>query len=514
MKTKNSQRTESNYGSVQVNELGYQELSLRGVTHKTLAKYSRYTWKPIEKLGLPTAFTLSLECHTAADGERWFCPGDAGAFLRNAALAGYAIRELHDELSREYLFSCGIMIQIFQQSAVLREHLTRTFTWMSDLTVTRSLRSLLGKHILPDGLGLIPSQHMDPWGISELLDCGREEAAKRNVSESMETRVRLGLLEAARLNPVQVQGISEQLGLSYVRHGLFTLAKVPMSSVSSADVARIRIRVLEAFEKHLNMPADAYRKWLADPANLVHSVSKRTTGGGPISRQHVHQVLLELAICSHVFVADNMEVATKDFADALPVPLRPGERDRFSAMFFRQPVLGGLTLLLLNDRFHLLKEVGGELLADPTNPQLIGVLLRLLEFYGDMGEKRRTADRAYKKRSLNRNVEGRPANEQFLTDELHVVAPTPDFIQELADDLRERSGRGCRCKSTSSWEVTLKNIPSRKAISFKYHCTDCSFHMTIPKTYRALTEIRETWRKRTNRRKGLLAAFPHEFFNC
>jgi hypothetical protein len=501
VKTKNSQQTEGNYGSVQVDELGYQELSLRGLTHKTLAKHSRYTWNPIEKLGLPTAVTLSLECHTAADGERWFCPSDAGAFLRNAALAGYAIRELHGELSREYLFSCGIMMQIFQQSAALREHLTRTFTRMSDLTVTRSLRALLGKHILPDSLGLIPSQHMDPWGISELLDRGREEAAKRNVSYNMETDIRLGLLEAARLNPVPVQGITELLGLSYVRHGLFTLAKVPMSSVSSADLARIRIRVLEAFEKHLNMPADAYRKWLAAPANLVHSVSKRTTGGGPISRQHVHQVLLELAICSHVFVADNMEVAMRDFAGALPVPLGPDERDRFSAMFFRRPVLGGLPLLLLNDRFDLLKEIGGELLADPTNPQLVGVLLRMLEFYGDMGEKRRTADKAYKKRSLKRNVEGRPANEQSLTDESQAVVPTPDFIQDLADELRERSGRSCRCNSTSSWECVLKNIPSRKAMSFKYKCTDCHFRMTIQKTYGELTELRETWKKEDEPRK-------------
>jgi hypothetical protein len=135
------------------------------------------------------------------------------------------------------------------------------------------------------------------------------------------------------------------------------------------------------------------------------------------------------------------------FLQALPRPLCAKERAWFGALYFKQPHLGGLPLILLRDRFDLLRGAALDIMAAPEETGPIGVLLRLLHYYEEMVSQRREVDRGYRRRGHHREASGRVARTFPLGFEKPGPRDEPpnELFQEIAVRLVEGRDVLCSC---------------------------------------------------------------------
>jgi hypothetical protein len=319
--------------------------------------------------------------------------------------------------------------------------------------------------------------------VGRLLSCGREAAiAAGNEDRDEGTCIRFGVLEGARRSPVAVADLSEEELRSLVRIGLFDLG--PSADAIDREELRDRVidRLLTAVDKHLDDTTDAFNAWFFEGMdNIIHQIAKRKREGGPIERETVRQVFLELVFNAHRHMAETVHAALSTFAEA--VDLTDEEFAAYELLYLKRPELGGLLLVMLRDRYSFAKEVLHEMWNDPGNGELAGTFLRLLHFYGEMTSKRRAADRRYKKISSQRNRDGAVAKTFQLREDDAPSATAVDAFAEIASRLRVQRRAMCDCGATDKWRANLVSDPDEGDVVVSDVCPVCGYEdmFTVPR---------------------------------
>ena len=109
-----------------------------------------------------------------------------------------------DAEERDRYFAMG---SIFQRARHTREYYRRTLKRVQDLQVGGSGAVARDKkEVLPKDLGLDSQGNGQPWGIGELMSRGDFAARAAGCTEpTNEQKIRCGLTEAARLNPLFIR---------------------------------------------------------------------------------------------------------------------------------------------------------------------------------------------------------------------------------------------------------------------------------------------------------------------
>ena len=102
--------------------------------------------------------------------------------------------------------------------------------------------------------------------------------------------------------------------------------------------------------------------------------------------------MLDVGWDAYGHVANCLSCQMKAFANALPDPLRPRERQVFEQMHLPQSHFGGLPLILLADRFDFCSLAIGGVVEDPGDRDKIATLHRMLDNYATLARERRKVD--------------------------------------------------------------------------------------------------------------------------
>ncbi|MDB5307237.1 MAG: hypothetical protein JWO38_1439 [Gemmataceae bacterium] len=453
---------------------------------------ARYTWRPPPDLvaGLPADFALEFDCYAGPDGVRRFVPREGlPTFIPRAALGGFGLLTRRGQMASPQRFSYRASQLLYQLAPGLREHLDRTFARESDLYVPAAGRGGADdRHVLPEDLGRDGRGNGAPWTPRDLLARGR--AAAGDPAPTPAGCIRLGLLAAARLNPMDPAALPEVRARALVRLALFDLGPLD-GGPDEAVIATVEGRLSAALERHGGDDTAAFNRWFfKNTDTIVHAIAKQKKGGGPLPRARVRQALLELVFRSFASVGDCVHVQMTAFARALPDPLTGDERALFDSLYRKQPHLGGLPLVLLHDRFAFLREAILDVWDDPHDPARVGALLQLLSYYGIMVGKKREADRRYKAQSGQQNDRGRPAVILALDPGRDApTGPPAGRFQAIAGALRDARGATCRCGSTQDWRATL--VAAEEAtdpVVIEDECERCGHRETIPVTREQIRE--------------------------
>jgi hypothetical protein len=436
-----------------------------------------YKWRPSIDLSpsLPRDYCVSMTAISHNGTCRRFHPtGEPYSFVLHASLGGFAILTKVSNLDAEQRNSYNAMRLLFQHGPLVREALNRGFLRIQDLFVGREGR--IGSDygdILPDTIGLDRSGQGKRLGIGDVIRAGKQEATLRGLRDpSAADFIRLGLLDASRLNPVDVEELTKDEAACFLRIVLFDLGPADVR-IDESTAVEVVGRFLEALQPHLDDSDEEFCRWFFDNRDgIVHQISKRKSGPGAIPRAAVRQVLLEKTFESLRYTGQCIDIQMRVFADALEPALDDDERSVFEAIYFSQPWLGGIPLVLLHRYFGPIREAIQDLWLDPKNSQYQGVLLRVLEYHAEMVRKRREADRAAKrcgKTGRQVPLSDRPP----ATDETSLE--NQDFdLRELAAELGRASGLSCTCGAASDFQASFDfQGSSLETINVDFVCGRC-----------------------------------------
>ena len=475
-------------GTILVQELEQLDLAAKDGGSLTV-QHSRYLWRPHSQIELPNGFEFSLDCIFGSDGVRRFFPTYPDVFVRQAFLAGNVIAENYGPYTKEYASSARVMHFLNQKAPHLQEFLRRSFRQTSELVPRTKRVTSEFRDILPDTIGTGADGKGARWSVSDFLSAGMEQVKGKPNTGDAEVVIRLALLVAAKQNPVDIVGLSELHARSSVRRGLLKLGPIPSSEVPSEERELVVVRFLECLEGHLDDSTEQFRQWwLHKHGDLLGSISRKKDGG-TIDRDHVRQVLLDLVFDSYLYAAKAIEIAMRQFAAAIESPLTDAEAAIFGMMFYRQSWLGGLSLVLLQERVPLLRECGQELLHNPGGSEWKGVTLRMLEYYGDMCEKRRLADIRIKEKKRH----GIGGIATFDLENDMQVATKRAFTSKSADEaagiLRAHFSLECDCPGFVEWQSTCSRSDDTHPIDFDFACPECGRHNSCAVTQEDLLNI-------------------------
>jgi hypothetical protein len=408
--------------------------------------------------------------------------GGMNSFLLSASLGGLAILAHLKKLNAEHRSSYHAMRLIYQHAPRLREHLTRRFVRDGDLRVTKSERG--GRDsadILPLQLGLDREGSGQRWAISELLERGRNYAVGvGQLRPSPEQCIAAGLFDAARQNPLPPHTLSEPQARALIRLALFDLG--PGDPVESEAKALVAERLLTAIERHQNDDTRTFEKWfLEERDNLIHQIAKQKKGAGTLPREVVRQGIVELVWDSYGYMADCICIQMQAILKTLPSPLDHQERSLFELLYFKQPFLGGLPLVILHERFSILRYALADMTDHPSDSNRLGALLRLLQFYGEMVAARRDVDRSFKQRRHHRNVNGDVSRTVRLGSDFageHEPGRNEPF-RLIVNQLRRDRELGCGCNGNEPWEAWTNSAPEDDPLSITTVCAKCHQDLTL-----------------------------------
>jgi hypothetical protein len=440
-------------GDVRISHLPWEEgpTSSRGDVSAEADRH-RYTWRPGPALaaGLPIGFELPMEGLSLGGCHRRFRPVESTEqFVLAASVGGLAILDHLRNLDAEQTFAYHAARLIFQQAGKTRERFGRAYREATDLLLPGSHGNRLDQSgILPETVGLSAGEGR-PWTVRELLLHGRKHANATGDSHPSTGRcIAYGLFVAAQRNPIDPRTLSEAEAKVLVRLALFDIQADDAGRDEGLE-RRATERLLLAMERHIQDGTEAFDRWFFEGRdNLIHLISKQVQGGA-IPRPAVRRALLKLTFGAFDFVGDCVCLQMQAFQRALPQPLDETERAVFGGLYFKQPHLGGLPLVLLLERFDFLREAILSLMHEPGDRRRIGVLLRLLEYYASMTSTRRQADREKKQMALSRNANNGIARVGEIEDDV-ATAGTPDSAEsrkllEIFDQIRESREVRCPC---------------------------------------------------------------------
>jgi hypothetical protein len=346
--------------------------------------------------------------------------------------------------------------------------------------------------VLPETLEL-PHDSDVRWNIPKLLRYGREAAdAEQLESPTTEDFIRLGIREAARMSPLDPSELTVDEATSIVRLTLFDLG--PTELAGDEVTERVTGRLLDAINAHLDNDTPDFCYWLFDKAdNLVHQIAKKKKAGGPVDRELVRKILLETSFRAHRYVADCMDLAMRSFELSVPESLTADELVRFRALYRSRPELGNLPLIMLADRFDLVRECVVDVFQEPADPRRIGVLLKALWIVAEMTRIRRAADREYKRAGNLRSPTGKRAKVAPLSESEAVDdASDREIRRDRTVVLARKLGFDCECPDADHYDLRVHPPAKDARFEVTITCGRCERTSSLELTHVALEDLRST----------------------
>jgi hypothetical protein len=198
----------------------------------------------------------------------------------------------------------------------------------------------------------------------------------------------------------------------------------------------------------------------------------------------------------------------KTFAVSLPESLNRKEKRIFENCFCSQPWLGGLTLTMLDGKSHyrgnderdgqfghfsFLRPAILALLNNPLDLKARGALIKLLAYYGEMTNKRRTADRDAQRRRKGRNAAGRPPKDSAREmDKMAATADREAPLKEIAEHLCEKLSVTCKCdRKRQSMTLEVYDESGRR---MRLRCERCGHMEDLTLTEEDIRKLSEEFK--------------------
>jgi hypothetical protein len=471
---------------------------------------TRHVWRPSPELlhQLPEGYSFAMRCVVGPDGLRRFYPGSFEGQIATAFQGGLAILSLMGNLSPEQRYSYRAMYLLFERLRKTREHLGNALLNATSLRVSRVGRDVAEERsILPESVGQDSHGQGRSWSVDQLVREGREAAVAAGIQRpGEEDCVRYGLVAAARRNPLYLR---PQEVLPLVRMALYE--SVPVDEPLGQELLGLVLeRTLAAVQGHLTEPANEFNAWFSGPKNsFVQQIARRKLlPGGVLDRDLVRRALLKLGWQAYSYVADCIHAMMWVFQHLLSEPLSATEAAWFEQMHLEQFHFGNLPLVLLVERFRLVKDVLWEIWQGPCDPGPVAVLHRLLSYYAEMASARRATDRTVKQRRPGKQQPGHrtpltvplealvpaededataggeeedTANEENLDEpEAPEDAAVSELFAQVAELVRERCGVTCRCVAPQWVDRVTRH--DETMVTLTHGCSGCDFTIetTLP----------------------------------
>jgi hypothetical protein len=454
---------DNRFGKIEIADEGMVSFVNRASKTTIQAASQKWTWVPSRKLTkhLPENFFLGFQCITGTEGFRRIYPDLPFAqFIPPAWLGGLAILTREKKLGKKDRQSYRTMWFLFQFSRRMGEFFRNRFARSRDLYVAKAGRSdPKEEDILPDTIGLDARGHGKRWTIGELTCRGEEAARAAGIAKPTSAqRIRYGLLEAARLNPLSFDANKASL---LVRSALFQLSPTA-DKIDTKTLDIVAERLIGALRNHLEDNTQEFRKWLLDPKNsVVHQIAKkRRSRGGRLDEDKVRAALLQLGWAGYLSVGDCISMQMQALRQAVPEPFTAQERVLFNQMHLPQAHFGGLPMILVADRLGLIQDVVWEVWEGMPRAPSVPVLHRLLAYYEEIATKRREADRTRK----------RPKGPAF-DEHFHTPQQEDNAARVVFEHLRERKNITCTCRAPE-WQYSKKK-GEKTIATLVFECSRC-----------------------------------------
>lgn len=381
----------SSYGAVEIIEEG--EERLRG---GLLVRNQRYVWKPCDGLReeLDYGFSIEHPVRVLPSGYREVMPPHSYSNLGFAAGHLILSREKHEVWTGAVN---PLPAQLLRARApYTRAFIDRDFADLRDLRVVSGSFGAVGsRSVLPFDMGLDANGEGQPWTVERLMDEGRRRAVEDGkVNADVETVISYGLMVAAEINPLDLPDEDCEL---LVRGALFNLIKKP-EGWDDQIVDLVLERFVAAVERRkYKDQKDFDESMRGGNSSLVTTLmGKAGTQGGPLARPVVHFALQELTWLAYLTTAVCLDWYAVAFLSSLEHPLTEDELVRFEQLHRSQSILGDLTLDLVWRRKKLLQPIFTRIWTDPNDKSLRPILWSMFNYYGQIAELRRSADRESK----------------------------------------------------------------------------------------------------------------------
>ena len=444
------------YGEVEIGEARRTQLSGEG----RFAVVVPHVYRPHHgaNLAVPPQFEVHIESLRYPGGARRFqLAGDTS--LLSLATGGCAILESLG-MSAEDRNWHALLNLMYQHRGSVRERLNRRFRSGRDLS----------REVLPASLGLAADGSGCRWDVNRLFAEGAEAAHEVGYDNpTSEQQFDYGLFAAALRNPVDVSTLSPTEASNLMRTLLFdgVDGAGPVDDEVLEVVAR---RLLIAIHKHRKCSAERFRKWFFERrAVLIRQIAGRSSDGHRIGHALVRQAMVELVFRSYGDLSRLLHLQLRDFAAALPKPLTRSERRIFDAIYAPQPALGGISPILLGDRFPTLRGALNHMLHAPGDAPRQGVLLRLMMLRAEIVRNRREADRRSKKKVRTAS---------FVTAGDTTKQPHLEGSRRLAKHVGERLGLSCACEVPEQWNSTVQDAAA-DPVTIELRCDHCGWAIEV-----------------------------------
>jgi hypothetical protein len=450
-------------------------------------------WRPSYQLSceLPEWFQLSLECVISPDGFRRFTPIGAlpgrsekstlglryieelGGLVAVAAAGGATILADRGVTPKGHLLTYREAWLVQEHTRHRNEFIGDSRQLLKELRICAKARiELSQRSILPCDLGVGASGSGQPWSMADVQRAGLEAARAMSIEAPDQIDVvRLGLFEATKVRPVRLSRSEIQ---SIVRQSLFVLTP----AVSRSQLAYVTRHILSSLAEILEGDLDSLTRWIEDrETNQLHKIEKLNEC--PMERDQVRAAIIELGWRATVMMAECVDAQFRVFRDALQEPLTPSENVLFEQTFLMNRSFY-LPLVILHDRIEFLREAILNLWMNPDDGDALGAVHGMLYVYASMIEKRREADRRYKRHAGNkgREVMCLPGGEieQLVSSVSRASTPTP--FAEIALRVAASVGYGCDFDD-NPFEAYLLETQIPQCVAFRLICANTSFDETI-----------------------------------
>jgi hypothetical protein len=498
------------------------ELPAPGDPEQTIrVSLARGLWRPPEKIApyLPEDFTVPLECYADVDGLRRIVPACTFEELIDlGAVGGLAVIHGLRGFDTATDFSYRAMRLIFEHvrgrvhrgTHGMKEHLLREFSYSRDLYIRYKGRQVVSdRDVLPYNFGQTAQGEGQRWSVKHLTDVGRREAQAAGCRNPTSPHaIPWGVYEAAKLNPLEIP--PEEVP-ALVRTAIFEVAP-GQADPDPGLIEIVQERLLEAIDEHLDEPREDYDRWFTGPANsLVKQIAQqKKKPGGRLRQEEVRLALLHLGWHSYEYVGPCVHALMRTIKNAIRDPLNGQERQLFEHMHESQPYYGNLPVALLAERTHFLRRAVLAIWQEPENREHVQVLHRLLQYYAQMADKRRQADRESKARaspppeqSIHETIDSDTAHvdeatgdddpkkvkhhallfERLVDTRTPISGAAQGFFQEVADFFRQQSCVQCS-KGCVDWEYYLDREEKRGetlVIGLQCRCGEVRGTLPVPK---------------------------------
>lgn len=214
------------------------------------------------------------------------------------------------------------------------------------------------------------------------------------------------------------------------------------------------------------------------------------------------RVFLHLGWRAYEYVGQCVHALMRTIKNSMPEPLNDEEKRLFEHMHENQSYYGGFPAALLAERMRFLCRAVLAIWDEPQDQKHVGVLHRLLQYFAEMAQRKRAADRQSKQRSdgggdkspqgagttdgaMDEDADvavenaapedGLPAfqtpsrSQVQLVDNLHASPPADDGpFAEVAEHIRQLCGIECKA-NCALWEYRRES-ESEELVTIAVRC--------------------------------------------